>query len=483
MIRYFYPGLLFLACLLLFTIPEPGTLRELSYNVLPGAVLILIPLHLIFTDKKYTDPHPALSYWIIGIAGAVLTGIFFFRITIGSYGIETGLGIRISKVLFFWIPAALFALLYRADGEGWKPGKRSVILTRLLVAVAASLVGLAASELTRGQIDSLPLEDALIHVERQLPDGNSRIDFRRERSVLHLDVTLDPSFTEPNIHSLQRLRAIAGQSARLTNRRDTDSLNLRIHHYDMELAALNWPDPVANRPANLLRINYNGTGLSNLPTPGDLDLLFGTIQETFRPKNLEASLNDRTLILRWICNLESAEEILKDPLEIPDIVHDWRAASRVAIRAAALFEGLELIRLHMPGHSVSVAADRESLNGNFRFQRLLPVSDVSVRIQIFNSEEMPELPETADGAPVMILWGDGEFDTRRNRAGPLWPWEMTMLTGYQFHITDLEADGTVHFVIHPIGHPEEARWMRLKPGQTEPLDSVYLRNVEQAFFD
>lgn len=130
----------------------------------------------------------------------------------------------------------------------------------------------------------------------------------------------------------------------------------------------------------------------------------------------------------------------------------------------------------MPGHSVSVEADSESLNGTFRFQRLLPVSDASAKIQIFDSEEMPELPETAGGAPVMILWEDGEFDTRRNKAGPLWPWESSLLSGYHFHITGLEADGTVHFVIHPFGRQEEAHRMRLQPGQTEQLDSVYLRN-------
>ncbi|TVR26941.1 MAG: hypothetical protein EA390_14350 [Balneolaceae bacterium] len=66
----------------------------------------------------------------------------------------------------------------------------------------------------------------------------------------------------------------------------------------------------------------------------------------------------------------------------------------------------------------------------------------------------------------------------RNRTGPLWPWERAILGGYEFHITGLEADGTVHFVIHPFGSQEEARWMRLQPGQTELLDSVYLRNVK-----
>jgi hypothetical protein len=479
--KYLYPGLLFLACLLLFTIPEPGTLRDLILDALLGAVLVLIPLHLIFTDKEYTDPHPALSYWIIGIAGAVLTGIFLFRITSGSYGFETGFGIRILKAFFFWMPAALFALLYRSDGEGWIPGKRSLILTRLLVAVAGSLAGLAASEFARSQIDSLPMGDALTHVESQLPAANNRIDFRHERSVLYLDVTLDPSFTEPNIHSLQRLRAISAHAANLTGRKDTDSLNLRIHSNDTELATLYWPDPETNRPTHRLRINYNGTGLSSLPAPGDLELLFGTVQETFRPKNLEASQDGAALILRWTGSMENTEEILKDPLEIPDLIHDWQAAGHVAIRAAALFEGIESIRLHMPGHSVSVAAD--SVNVLFRFQRLLPVADASVRIQIFDSEKMPELPESAGGAPVKILWGDGEFDTRRNKAGPLWPWERAILGGYEIHITALEADGTVHFVIHPFGRPEEARRMCLQPGQTEQLDSVYLRNVEQAFID
>ena len=474
--RYLHPGLLFLACILLFTLPEPGILRKFILDGLLGAVLILIPLHLIFTTKIHTDPHPVLSYWIIGIAGAILTGIFWFRITSGSYAFETGLKIQISKTFFFWAPAALFAILYRSDGEGWIHGKRGAILTRLFVAVAGSFAGLVASEIARTQIDPVPLESALVHVERQLPDGNNRIDFRHEKSVLHLEVILDSSITEPNIHSLQRLRAISDQAARLTGRRDTDSLNLRIRRNDTELAALNWPDPVTNRPADRLRINYSGTGLSNLPTPGDLDLLFDTVQKVFRPKNLEASLDGATLVLRWIGDMENAEEILLDPLEIPDLIHDWQAANHVAIRAAALFEGLDSVRLFMPGHSVSVAAD--SVIALFRFQKLLPLSDASVRIQIFDNEEMPDLPKAAGSAPVMIYWGDGEFYTRHNRAGPLWPWEKATLAGYEFHITDLEADGTVHFVIHPDGYTEQASRIKLQPGETQQLDSLYLRNLD-----
>lgn len=473
---YLRPGVLFIACMLLFTLPEPGTLRDFILYGLQGAVLVLIPLHLIFTDKTYTDPHPALSYWIIGIAGTLMTAIFWFRITSGSYGMETGFAIRLSKTFLFWAPAALFAILYRSDGEGLIPGKLSVILTRLLVAVAGSLAGLAASEIARTQIDRIPLESALVHVERQLPERKNQIDFERDRSTLHLDVMLDSSFTESNIHSLQRLRAIAGQSARLTSRRDIDSLNLRISRNDTQLAALSWPDPTTERPADRLRINYTGTSLSNLPAPGDLDYLFDTVQEAFRPKNLEASLDGANLVLRWIDDREDSLDMLRDPSEIPDVIHDWQAANRIAINAAGLFEGLESIRLHMPGKSVSVAA--ESVNVHFRFQQLLPVFDTSVKIQIFDNEEMPELSQAEGNAPVMIYWGDGDFDTRRNRSGPHWPWEKATLSGYQFHITELKADGTVYFVTHPLGHTERARWMKLKPGQTQKLDSLYLRNLE-----
>jgi hypothetical protein len=473
---YLRPGLLFLACLLLFTIPEPETLRDILLDGLLGAVLILISMNLIFTDKSYIDPHPALSYMIIGIAGAFLTGIFWFRITDGSYGIETGFAVNIAKTFFFWMPAALFAMLYRADGEGWIPGKRGAILTRLLFAVGGSLVGLAAGEIARTQIDSVPLESAFIHLERQLPDGNSLIDYRSKQSILYLDVILDPSFTEPNIHTLQRLRAIAGHAAHLTNRSDTDSLNLRILHNDTELAVLSWPDSTTNRPVDQLNINYSGTDLSSLPTPEDLGYMFDIVQEVFRPKNLDASLYGSTLVLQMLGHPKKSSEIPRDPLEIPEIIHDWQSANHIAIRAAGLFEGLESIRLQMPDHTVSVSTD--SIYASFRFQQLLPVSDVSVRIQIYNNEEMPELPQTSGGAPIMILWGDGEFDTRQNRVGPLWPWEKATLAGYEFHITDLEADGTVHFVFHPFGYPEESRWMRLQPGQVQQLDSVYLRNLE-----
>ncbi len=83
---------------------------------------------------------------------------------------------------------------------------------------------------------------------------------------------------------------------------------------------------------------------------------------------------------------------------------------------------------------------------------------------------MPDLPKAAGSAPIMIYWGDGEFYTRRNRAGPLWPWEKAMLAGFEFHITDLEAYGTVHFVIHPFGYTVKASRMKLQPGQTQQLE-------------
>ncbi|NBC01093.1 MAG: hypothetical protein GVY15_09575 [Bacteroidetes bacterium] len=473
---YLRPTLPFLLCLLLFTLPEPAVLRELLLVGLAGAVAMLIPAQLLVTDKSYTDPHPALSYGIIGLGGALLTGIFWFRATSGSFGIETRVAVRIAKAVLFWMPAALFAMLYRSAGEGWMPGTRRTILTRLLVAVVGSLVGLAAHEVARTQIDPVPLGEALIPVERQLPDGDHRVEFRHEQSILHLDVTLDPSFTEPNIHSLQRLQTMAAHAARLTRRRDTDSLNLRIRRRDTELAALRWPDPLTDRPAERLRINFNGTGLSSLPAPGDLDVLFTTVQAVFRPKNLEASLEEATLVLRWAGNPEYSTAIPKKASEIPDIVYDWRAANRIALRAAALFDGLESIHLHMPGDTVSVPAD--SVDAGFHFQRLLPVPDVSVRVQVFTREEMPELRQTAGGAPVTIVWGDGAFDTRRKRAGPLWPWEKTALSGHQFYITGLEADRTVHLVMHPSGYPEEARWIRLQPGEGQQVHAVYLRNME-----
>ncbi len=473
--KYLRPGLLFLALLLLFTLPDPGTMRTPVLDGILIAVLILIPLHLIVADKTSTDPHHALSCWIIGIAGVVLTGIFWFRITAGSYGMEMGLTIRILKTFFFWIPAALFAILYRSEGESWIPGKRSVILIRLLVAVAAGLIGLAASEILRDRIDRVPLEDALVHVERQLPDGNHRINFKHEKSVLHLDVIFDSSFTEPNIHSLQRIRAIAGQASRLTRRHDTDSLKLRIRRNAAELAAMSSPDPETDRPTDRLRINYSGTGLSSLPEPGDLDLLPDVIHAISRPKNLEAALDGTTLVLRWTGKPENPLETRHDPLIVPDIIHDWRWASICARRAVRLFNDLESVRLDMPGHSVTVAAD--SVDGAFHFKQHVPVPDVSVTIQIFDNEEMPELPEAAGNAPLRLVWGDGEFDTRHNRSGPLWPWQMTILSGYRFYIIDIEDEGTVHFVIYPTGQPDEARWTKLQPGQTKQLYSVYLRNL------
>ncbi|MCC5940029.1 MAG: hypothetical protein JJU37_00660 [Balneolaceae bacterium] len=468
--QYLYPSLLFCGLIALMLLSEPAFLRDYLLDSFVVATLLLVLVQLIFAGRtEIVDEFPVGSLIFICLGGALLTGIFWFRITIGAYGFETGLGLNIFKTLFFWVPAVLFASLYRSSGESWKPGNRRTFLIRLLVAVVASLIGLAGQEIAREHIEQVPMDYSLRHVERLLPDGESGIEYQLEQSVLHMEVVLDPSYEEPNIRMLQRIRAIAAQASRLTGRKDTDNLALRITHGGKELAALNWPDPETNRTSDRIRINYTGTGLSNLPTEGDLELLFESLEQAFRPENLEADLYENTLILRW----KGDESIPDDPARIPQIIHDWQSVNHTVTLAGALFDGLDAFRIKMPGHTLEVPAER--IQGLYRAQQHIPVPDLSALIQIYNSEEMPEPPDLSENVPVRIIWGDGRFDTQRNTTDPLWPWERGILAGYHFYITELDSNGVVRFVIYPAGAPKDARWVSLHPGETKQLFAIYLK--------
>lgn len=467
--RFIYPLFLSLSFLALITFPKPEFLREYLTDGLLYAAIVLIPLHLIFTQKGFSDKDLNISLWIIGLVGVLLTGIFWFRTSSGSYGFETGLGLKIAKTIFFWGPAVVFACLYRSDGEGWIPGSRRNLLIRLTVAVIASIIGMGIQNIARSQIDSLPMDEALHDVERQLPTGNNRIDYRLEGSTLHLSVEVDSSFRESNIQNLQRIRSISAHASHLVERKDTDSLVLRISRNGTELASLSWPAPATDRTADLIRFNYCGTELSNLPTDGDLKEIFDFLQPVFRPEKLAADLNNNTLILYRT----GEDKIPGNPTLIPDIVHDWRAANHTAMFAASLFEGIDSFRIEMPGYRLDAPAD--SVGNLFRAQKMIPMPPKSGGLQIYDSEKMPELSEFSDNAPVRIIWGEGKFDGQRNKTGPLRLWERGTLAGYNFYVINLENDGPIRFVIHPLGSPEEARWVTLQPGEIKQVFTTYIR--------
>jgi len=477
--NYVYTAILLVAFLLLVAVPEPGGLRGIVLSGMLVAVLVLVPVHLIFAGKAGPeDPRPAVNLSVIGVSGALLTGLFWFRVTMGPVAFEVGFGIEVFKTLFFWVPAVLFGVLYRSAGEGWLPGSRRTVLIRMLVALVASLVGLMAHEAVRGYVETTPLQYGVRHVERQLPDEDSHLDYDLVARTLHLDATLGPDLEESNLRRLQRIRAIAHHAAGLTRRVDTDSVSLRVLQNDIELASLEWPDPETNRPLDRLHIQYSGTDLSDLPTAEDLVELLDLPEPAFRSQNLSVELDGTTLDLTWVGEDMAAgasPSILEEPSRIPDLTHDWRAASRLASQARSMYPGLEIFRFIMPGHQIEVSAD--TVKPGFSAPRYLPVPERSVMLQIHESDQMPVPAISRAEAPVRIIQGDGTFDTQRRATGPVWPWEAGTLGGFQFHITELRDDGSVTFVMHPMGEAKAARWVTLRPGETKQLFSRYVRSV------
>ena len=140
--KVIYPLLLFFCFMVLATYPEPEFLRDYMMEAFLGASLLLVPIHLLFAQKNYVDPFQIFSLLTIGVAGAFLTGVFWFRASSGSYAIEAGFALEIGKTLFFWAPSVVYAVLYRSDREGLRPGSRKVLLARMLVAFVASLAGM-----------------------------------------------------------------------------------------------------------------------------------------------------------------------------------------------------------------------------------------------------------------------------------------------------------------------------------------------------
>lgn len=477
--NYVYTAILLGAILLLVAVPGPESLRGAVLGGMLVAVLLLMPVHLIFTSSASADdPRPVVNLCVIGASAAILTGLFWFRATVGPLALESGLSLRITKILFFWVPAVLVGVMYRSAGEGWLPTKRRTVLIRMLVAFVGSLVGLMAHETARGYIDTTPMAYAVRHVERQLPGNESRLDYHADGRTLHLTVALDPGYEESNLQRLRRIRAIAHHGAGLTRRVDTDSVSLRVLRSEVELASLGWPDPETNRPLDRLQINYASTDLSDLPTAEDLDELLDLPQPSVRPENLTVELEGATLVLLWVgpdIFLEQERMTSADPTRIPELTHYSRTASRLAIRVRSIYPGLEAFRFTMPGHQLEVPAD--SARAGFSAPRQLPRPERSVMIQICDSEQMPDLERSTKRGLVTIVEGDGEFDTRQRRTGPLWPWEAGIVGGFEFHITEVPDDGSVTFVMHPRGEVEAARWVTLQPGEVKQLFSRYVRSV------
>jgi len=477
--NYLYTAILLGAFLLLVAVPGPESLRGIVLGGMLVAVLLLIPVRLVFTGTTSADdPRPVANLCVIGVSAAILTGLFWFRATVGPLALESGLSLRITKTLFFWVPAVLVGVMYRSAGEGWLPSKRRAVLIRMLVAFVGSLVGLMAHETARGYIDATPMAYAVRHVERQLPGNESRLDYHADGRTLHLNVVLDPGHEESNLQRLRRIRAIAHHAAGLARRVDTDSVSLRVLRSEGELASLGWPDPETNRPLDRLQINYATTDLSDLPTAEDLDELLDLPQPSVRPENLTVELEGTTLVLLWIgpdIFPDQKQMTSAEPTRIPELTAHWRAASRLVVPARSIYPGLEVFRFAMPGYQLQVRAD--SVRAGFSAPRQLPRPERSVTLQIYNSEQMPDLERATKRGPVRIVEGDGQFDTRQRRTRPLWPWEAGIVGGFEFHITEVRDDGSVTFVMHPRGEVEAGRWVTLQPGEMEQIFSRYVRSV------
>lgn len=174
---HLYATGLFLASLIAPFLATPDVLRE---DVLRG-LLVATPLVAVAslipgsTDGRTSSGHADL--WVTGVAGLALTGVYWWRASLGISSFGEGLGFEIGRTFVFWVPAVLFACLYRSPGEGWLPSGRGRLLLRMTTAFFGAALGVTLQVATldayRDRVDARPQDEAvaLLQAEVAGPEG------------------------------------------------------------------------------------------------------------------------------------------------------------------------------------------------------------------------------------------------------------------------------------------------------------------------
>lgn len=86
-------------------------------------------------------------------------------------------GLEIGRTFAFWVPAVLFACLYREPGEGWLPSGRGRLLLRMVTAFFGAALGVTLQVATldayRDRVDAQPQDEAVALLQADVagPEG------------------------------------------------------------------------------------------------------------------------------------------------------------------------------------------------------------------------------------------------------------------------------------------------------------------------
>ena len=465
------------------------------------------------------------SFILPGTGAFLLSVLYWYRAALGVGGFEDGFGFRLAQTYFFWVPAVVFISLYRAPGEGLGPSRRSTFLLRILTAVFAGLLGMTAASQIHAwhdaRYDRTSLADAVSHLQRHIIPDDVTVSWSHSRPELTVELSWPLHPDRPSYQELRRIRSLADRFARLSNRHDTDTVTLQMTRDDQVFAALDWSAHHDGRPWDQVRIDHETAGITPWPGPDDIRHVMDGIPPTARTERLHSRLIGDTLHF-WRAgttppgatppgpdpdlqsrNRQAAPSTRDNtgqgngnspiqpgihpelhPDTIRAIAQDWRALNHVIRDIRSVFRDIPAFGITMPGypagntHHLHIPAT--DMDGYFQAQRFLPVPAGHALIQLSDTTGLAVDDTGIRRSPVRLVWNDGRFGPSHNDI-TLWPWSRGTV-GLRFHVFLLDVDpaGNVTLFLESLTGPDTAAdpgTVRLEPGQTIDLNSVYLAHL------
>ena len=470
------------------------------------------------------------SFIIPGTGALLLSVLYWYRAALGVGGFEDGFGFRLVQTYLFWVPAVVFVCLYRAPGEGLRPSRRSTFLLRILTAVFAGLLGMTAASQIHAwhdaRFDRTTLADAVSHLQRHIIPDDVTVSWSHSRPELTVELSWPLHPDRPSYQELRRIRSLADRFARLSNRHDTDTVTLQMTRDGQVFAELDWSAHDDGRPWDQVRIDHEAAGITPWPGPDDIRHAMDGIPSTARTVRLHSRLIGDTLHF-WRAgttppgtsppgatppdpdqetphrNRQAAPSTRDNtgqgngnssiqpgihpelhPDTIRAIALDWRALNHVIRDIRSVFRHIPAFGVTMPGYPAGTTHHLiipiTDTDGYFQAQRFLPVPAGHALIQLSDTTGLAVDDTGIRRSPVRLVWNDGRFGPSHNDI-TLWPWSRGTV-GLRFHVFLLDVDpaGNVTLFLESLSGPEtepDPGTVRLEPGQTIDLNSVYLGHL------
>lgn len=505
----------------LFLAPKrKGTAQsDPSPDKLTGQMDIAGPVSPI--DPVSADPAGLIRSFVIPfIAAFLLSVLYWYRAAQNVGGFEDGLGFQLAQTLLFWVPAVVIVALYRAPAEGLRPARRSTFLLRILAALFAGLLGMTAATQIHAyrdaRYDRVTLTEAMGHHQRHFIPDDVTVNWSHSPPELRAELSwpLPPEWT--SYQELRRIRSLADRFARLSGRHDTDRVTLQMTRNGQTFAELSWSAGNDGRAWDLVRIDHDAAGISPRPGPADIRQVMDGIPPTAHSDRIHARMRGDTLQLRRAgatrpgpeqaatCRDLQATPSTRDttgpgnghgrtqqemhPDTIRALARDWRALNHVIRDVRPIFRDISMYCITMPGYPAgtvhNLAIPASETGGFFEAQRHLPVPQGHALIQISDTTGLPVEDTGMHRAPVRLVWNDGRFGPSHNDI-TLWPWSRgTLGLRYRVILLDVDDSGNVILFLESLSGPEtepgtgpDPGIIRLEPGDTIELDSVYLGHL------